>query len=330
MAEAKGNILVVDDNITARLTVSKMLMRKGFEVETAQSGEEALEIIEQRPFDLVLSDLQMDGMDGTMLLEAIKTRWPETRVVILTAFGTTDSVIDALRKGVSDYLLKPCPSKELIDVVEREVTRKQQLELTDVVPRVPDEMSAPSMLDLSSEQLDHIDSVLAELRAEVSAQAVLLIEGTGYLVSSKGTFGDLDISSLAALVAGGNLASAHIAAILGEADAFKLNYHEGKNRNLYLANVGHDVFLVIIFDKSAKMGTVWYYAKQSTEDVAEIIASADFVPVSGKEREPPSEKDKEEVPRLFSMEQALADGLIGNDFASLLSDKLDGLMVAGD
>jgi DNA-binding response OmpR family regulator len=118
-------VLAVDDEAAIRRTVGEGLQRAGHTVVTASSGEEALDILRETPFDVAVVDLNLGGeIDGLDILEAIRWRWPATAVLILTAHGSLDSAITAIRDGVDDYLLKPARPAEVRDAVRRAARRR--------------------------------------------------------------------------------------------------------------------------------------------------------------------------------------------------------------
>jgi two-component system KDP operon response regulator KdpE len=120
--------LVVDDEEAIRLTLRETLERIGHVVVTASSGEEALDVLRDDGFDVAVVDLNLGGrVDGLRVLEAIRWRWPDTAVVILTAHGSLDSAITAIREGVDDYLLKPAGPGEVRRAVREALERRQEL-----------------------------------------------------------------------------------------------------------------------------------------------------------------------------------------------------------
>ncbi len=120
-----ARILVVDDEVTARVSLAEILRLEGYEVLLAESGEQALEIMEEEPpFDLMVLDLKMPGMDGLQLTEKVQKRSPDTILILLTAFGTLETAIQAIRRGAHDYLLKPCPVQQVLESV-REGLKKR-------------------------------------------------------------------------------------------------------------------------------------------------------------------------------------------------------------
>ncbi|MBN1658436.1 MAG: response regulator transcription factor [Anaerolineae bacterium] len=106
--------LVVDDDEAVRFFVSEALRRDGHAVTAISSGEEALEQLRTTPFDLAILDLHLSGrVDGLRVLEAVAWRWPETATIILTAHGSLDSAMAAIREGVDAYVLKPIEAGQL-------------------------------------------------------------------------------------------------------------------------------------------------------------------------------------------------------------------------
>lgn len=112
-------ILIVDDETMARNLIEKILIREGYRVVQADNGTAALEILEQTPVDIIVSDIRMPGMNGFDLLKAVKTRYPSIPVIMITAFGDTYSVKDGLVLGADEYITKPFKSHEIALVVER-------------------------------------------------------------------------------------------------------------------------------------------------------------------------------------------------------------------
>lgn len=119
MAESKGRILIVDDEANARAALSEILREEGYETETAADGFKALGKLGGFSPDLVLTDLKMPGLDGIGLLEEVRTACPTAVVVVMTAFGTIDSAVEAIKKGAENYLTKPLDPSTLVAVVER-------------------------------------------------------------------------------------------------------------------------------------------------------------------------------------------------------------------
>jgi len=128
----KIHTLIIDDEPGIRFFVEETLHRSGHDVTTVKSGEEALVTLRDTPFDLVILDLKLGGkVDGINVLEAIRWRWPETSVIILTAHGSLDSALQAIDHGIEKYVQKPISPQELREVVEDVlVERKNTRQLT--------------------------------------------------------------------------------------------------------------------------------------------------------------------------------------------------------
>ena len=119
-------ILFVDDDRDILSIVESFLSRQGFRVQVVDSGLKALKLLEENAFDLVLTDLKMPEFSGLDLLAAIKRTRPETEVVIVTGYGTTESAIQAMKLGCFDYLQKPFKLDQLKGVVDRVIEQKRQ------------------------------------------------------------------------------------------------------------------------------------------------------------------------------------------------------------
>jgi DNA-binding NtrC family response regulator len=118
-------VLVVDDEEIIRQSLSFILQKEGYEVEEAANGLEAFGKVEENPPDLVITDIEMPGMKGVELLEKVSQVSPQTFVIIITAYGSIETAIQALRKGAYDYILKPIDFDELVLRVRRLLEHRQ-------------------------------------------------------------------------------------------------------------------------------------------------------------------------------------------------------------
>jgi DNA-binding response OmpR family regulator len=121
----KRAILIIDDEKNIRLTLSHALEPLGIEVDTAASGEAGLSKVENREFGLILLDLKMPGMDGLEVLRRLRAVRPDILVIIMTAYGTIESAIEAIRLGASDFIQKPFPLEEIRSLVTRVMAREK-------------------------------------------------------------------------------------------------------------------------------------------------------------------------------------------------------------
>ena len=122
----KMNIMIVDDEKIVRESLFHWFTKIGHYVEKASSGFEALEKLEKSPFDILFVDIKMPAMNGIELLEKVKTEYPETIVIIITAYGSIESAVKAMKLGASDYLLKPFKPDYLSLVMEK-ITQQVKL-----------------------------------------------------------------------------------------------------------------------------------------------------------------------------------------------------------
>ena len=135
---ARKSILVVDDEKNQREILETILSGEGYDVTTASSGEAAMKFVEARRFDLVLTDLKMTGMSGLDLLKELTNFDKSIIVILLTAHGSVDSAVDALRLGAFDYLQKPYDRVKLLDTVSRALNKLNTLdaEIVSVSPEM--------------------------------------------------------------------------------------------------------------------------------------------------------------------------------------------------
>ena len=114
-----AKILIVDDEARIRMLLQSLLKANGYEASTAKDGDEALALLKKEEFDLVITDLRMVPMDGMMLFREIKTLYPSMPVILLTAYASVETAIEAMKGGAFDYLTKPFKVDEMLATVRR-------------------------------------------------------------------------------------------------------------------------------------------------------------------------------------------------------------------
>ena len=119
--EAKGRVLVVDDERHQRDILEMILESEGYETATAGGGRQALKLCAHGAFDVVLTDLKMPDLDGLALLSTLLQTQPNACVILMTAHGSIDSAVEAMRRGAFDYLTKPLNKDELLLVKDQHV-----------------------------------------------------------------------------------------------------------------------------------------------------------------------------------------------------------------
>lgn len=129
---------MVDDELIILKTLALKLFDEGFDVNTAGNGERAIDLLQSEHFDLVITDLMMEGIDGLQVLRQAKKVDQDIAVIILTGYGDLTSAVDALRLGADDYLLKPCDINELLFRItkcfEKQDLKKRVKIYEDILP----------------------------------------------------------------------------------------------------------------------------------------------------------------------------------------------------
>jgi len=119
-------ILIIDDEKAVRESLQDILELEGYEAKSVTSGEEALELLNEERFDLILLDLKMKGIDGVEVMHQTNLLYPSTKIIVLTGHGSLESAIDAVRIGAHDYLLKPFETENILESIEQAFTEKTE------------------------------------------------------------------------------------------------------------------------------------------------------------------------------------------------------------
>ncbi|MCX5753226.1 MAG: response regulator, partial [Candidatus Krumholzibacteria bacterium] len=114
-----GSVLIVDDEHNIRLTLSRALEALKVDIDTASNGEEALAKLKEKEFTLILLDLRMPGMTGMEILRKLRETRPDIRVIIMTAYGTIESAVEAMKLGAVDFIQKPFVPEEVRELASR-------------------------------------------------------------------------------------------------------------------------------------------------------------------------------------------------------------------
>ncbi len=119
MASEQTSILILDDEPIVSKRLKPSLEKHGYEVETFTASSDALARIEERRFDIVITDLKMEGVDGMEFLTRVKEKYPETEVIVITGFATMATAKESFNKGVFDFLAKPFKLGEITEVIKK-------------------------------------------------------------------------------------------------------------------------------------------------------------------------------------------------------------------
>lgn len=166
-------VLCVDDEANILSALRRLFRPCGYVVTVAASGEEGLAILDQTPFDLVISDMRMPGMSGAQFLEEVSTRWPDTMRLLLTGYADIDSTIDAVNKGrIFHYVSKPWDDKALLLIVRHALERKQL------------ERDKARLEALTAQQNEELKDVNASLELKVMERTVELRKANEHIKAS--------------------------------------------------------------------------------------------------------------------------------------------------
>ena len=173
MMSEKPHILLVDDDDRAR-AVLEIDLRDAYIVHLAANGRQALEKLEREPVELILSDLRMADVDGMSLLETVRTTYPEVPFIMMTAYGTVENAVAAMKRGAFDYILKPIRIDEIELAIEKALSHaslvRENLQLRDALRRAG---GIPEIITASS----HMRALLKKVHQVAPTQATVLITG---------------------------------------------------------------------------------------------------------------------------------------------------------
>lgn len=217
----RARILVVEDDTNIR-TFCQRLLRLTYDVATAENGAVAAEMLQQQPFDLVLTDMQMPRMDGMQLLQHIRQHHPDVDVVMLTAFATVDTARQALKLGALDYLAKPMEAEQLERMVRTSLefrrVRQEKERLSDLVFMYQFSQTIATSLDIET-QVGQIVEFLWQRFAPESLALTMHLPDTGRLhllaARSAAGWGDPATIDLAADCSDQQLLAAHMRLVGG-------------------------------------------------------------------------------------------------------------------
>lgn len=179
MVDRRGSILIVDDEKGQRDILNLILKKEGYDIVDVSSVREALDQLDRHEFDLIMTDLQMPGQSGLELLEHVLADDPQQCVILMTAHGSVDSAVEAMRKGAFDYLEKPLERDNLVLTLKRAFERINLLrENTVLQKRVAEIKTIPNMLG-QHPKMTEVFRVVAKIAATTSTVLIVGESGTG-------------------------------------------------------------------------------------------------------------------------------------------------------
>jgi len=170
-----SRILVIDDDESFRKIVEYNLRQAGYEVVCAQTGSEGLAWVEKESFGVVITDIKMPGMDGLSVLREVKKRSPDTPVIMITAYGSIEMAVEAMKEGAHDYITKPLNRHALLMTLEKalryRILREENLRLRQ---ELGERFHAERIVGISAAVKDLVDKArrLAEVDATVLEPAI--------------------------------------------------------------------------------------------------------------------------------------------------------------
>ncbi len=259
-------ILIVDDEPKVAFFFQKNLemVDKSYQVKAVNSGSEALVEIQADPYDLMITDLRMPGMNGLELLRQVRQISPQTQTILVTAFGGYNVWREADQLQVFRSLSKPLKIPELVTSVREALAQ-------------PDKLPNGAVVVMSGENFEAIARRLEMLRVDVGAHAVVLADTTGHVLVENGMLPKLDISSTLALLGGTMAASSALTEQLHYPQTVHLTYYEGPPYDLYIVSLGKHFFLTIFFDRRqsasnpSRIGIVWLYTRRILDELLELL-----------------------------------------------------------
>ncbi len=176
-----AKLLIVDDDLSLREFLTLFLKREGYEVEVAANGQRALELLLQEPFDLVLTDMRMPRMGGLDLLDAVRERGIQTQVIVMTAYSTTDTALEAMRKGAYDYIVKPFQLAEVKVILAKCLEKSALVRENQALKKTLAQTAGPRRTQFvyTSKAMDDVVRLIKRVARTPSSILVLGESGTG-------------------------------------------------------------------------------------------------------------------------------------------------------
>jgi CheY-like chemotaxis protein/predicted regulator of Ras-like GTPase activity (Roadblock/LC7/MglB family) len=259
-------LLIVDDEHEILKALASYIGKlcEEYTVDTAVCGSDALEKVKENPYELIITDYMMPTMDGLELAKAVREISPETKVILITAYGSKELRASVSELNLEGFIDKPFSMEQIQTIVE------------DAIGLV--KSSSEEQLDMQGlgEPLRHHLNVLQQ---NSGASCVLLLSANGYMVESAGVTSGMDTSNISALVAANFAASSELARILKTDSVFKSSFHEGPEYNIYAHDVDGEYLLAVIFGSETKPGAVWHYTKQTAAELVAVIAEQSNVAI---------------------------------------------------
>jgi DNA-binding NtrC family response regulator len=174
-----GRILIIDDENLFREDLATLLRRKGYDCKAAADGKQGVTMAEQFSPDVILCDIIMPGPSGVELLDEFPRICPESFVIMITAYGTIETAVQAFRKGASDYIMKPLMFEDVLQKIERLLEHKRLSREVRLLRRQLSQDTEASLLKGQSEQIKHVRELIRRVSTTTSTVLITGESGTG-------------------------------------------------------------------------------------------------------------------------------------------------------
>jgi CheY-like chemotaxis protein len=293
----KKHILIVDDEKSVLLVLRNSLRDMGdlYQVYTATNGFDALDMVKERPFDLIITDYRMEDLDGLQFIELVYKYHPNTRVILITGYGNAELRAEAERLDTYRFLTKPIDISTFRQIVKEALDQDKDIAV-----------SRPGILVLSDERYREVMSGLQQLQMDVGGRCIILSDANGQVIARSGDIAKLPLEQIASLLCGG-MATLEAAGQVLDArrDAINLSYREGDNLHLYGVNIGQQLLLTLVIDNSSsgsRLGTVWYYAQKTAVSLRKTLGESHYATIPELLDEHVDDAFDSELDKLFSEE----------------------------
>lgn len=271
---AQKRILIVDDDksILRMLEFGLKKLGSDYQFFTSKDIYGAMEQIEKEWFDLVITDYMMPGMTGVDLARAVRKISPDTQVVLMTAYGSSELRNTTDNLGIDGFLNKPFTMEQIREVVLKATSRNDEPESAPMPSDSDDDAEVTSTLSgLSSVENESIDSHLKKLQVDAGARGVILVSAEGQPVQVAGQIDSAKADYICALVAANFYSPAELSRLLNNQHSFKASFYEGDSYNLYVCTVNEKFLLAVVFDVKLRPGVIWFYAKQTAATLVPLL-----------------------------------------------------------
>ncbi|MDX9754742.1 MAG: sigma-54 dependent transcriptional regulator [bacterium] len=175
----RGNILIVDDEKGMCHILKRMISDQGYTVDTANTGEEALSLFDKEDYHAAMLDVRMPGMDGITLLGRIKQRSPDTMVIMMTAYGTVETAVTAMKRGAYEYITKPFNNDEVLHIINNAMERVHLLDRAKYLAQQLEERTSLQGIIGQSKKMNDLFFLIEKVAPTDSTVLILGESGTG-------------------------------------------------------------------------------------------------------------------------------------------------------